>query len=63
LYLAPPLKRYPRLKTDFLGHALRNIPIEPWLAGQTLYFQVWYEDPGSVHGAALSAALRVFVYP
>ncbi|MBM3990488.1 MAG: hypothetical protein FJ298_05695 [Planctomycetes bacterium] len=63
LYLAPPLKRYPRLKTDFLGYALRDIPIEPWLAGQTLYFQVWYEDPGSAHGAALSAALRVFVYP
>lgn len=63
LYLAPPLKRYPRQKTDFLGFAIRDIPIEPWLVGQTLYFQVWYEDPGSAHGAALSEALRVFVYP
>ena len=63
LYLAPPLKRYPRQKTDFLGFALRDIPIEPWLVGQTLYFQVWYEDPGSTYGAALSDALRVFVYP
>jgi hypothetical protein len=63
LYLVPPLKRYPRQKTDFLGYALRDIPIEPWLVGQTLYFQVWYEDPGSTYGAALSDALRVFVYP
>ncbi|MFM7299340.1 MAG: hypothetical protein ACKO4Q_19210, partial [Planctomycetota bacterium] len=63
LYLAPPLKRYPRLKTDFLGYALRDIPIETWLVGQTLYFQVWYEDPGSAQGAALTEALRVFVYP
>ena len=63
LYLAPPLKRYPRVKTDFLGYAIRDIPIEPWLVGQTLYFQVWYEDPGSAQGAALTEALRVFVYP
>ena len=63
LYLAPPLKRYPRVKTDFLGYAIREIPFEPWLVGQTVYFQVWYEDPGSAQGAALSEALRVFVYP
>ncbi len=62
LYLAPPLKRYPRAKTDFLGYAIRDIPIEPWLAGQTLYFQVWYEDPGSAQGGALSDALRVLVH-
>jgi hypothetical protein len=62
MYLAPPLKRYLRVKTDFLGYAMRDIPIEPWLAGQTLYFQVWYEDPGSPQGGALSDALSVLVH-
>jgi hypothetical protein len=41
---------------------MRDIPIEPWLAGQTLYFQVWYEDPGGPQGGALSDALSVLVH-
>ena len=63
LYVVPPFRRLPRIKTDFLGFALRDAPLEPWLVGQTVYFQVWYEDPGSPQGAALSNALEVIVYP
>lgn len=63
LYLVPPFKRLQRVKTDFLGYAMRDATFEPWLVGQTVYFQVWYEDSGSPQGAALSNALEVIVYP
>src|SRR5690606_5573160 len=55
LYVMPPYKRYPRFKSDFLGYGARQIPIEPWMVGQTLYFQVYYEDPEDpVFGGSLS---------
>lgn len=63
LLVRPPLKRYPRFKTDVFGYGEREIPLPPWLAGQTIYFQAWYEDLGDPHGASLSDALRVIVYP
>jgi hypothetical protein len=63
LRVATPFHRYPRVKTDFLGYAIRSIAIEPWMVGQTLYFQVWYEDDGDPWGVGLSDALRVIVYP
>lgn len=63
LYLVPPFKRMQRIKTDFLGYALRDAPLEPWLVGQTVYYQVWYEDAGAPQGFALSNALEVIVYP
>lgn len=63
LRVGPPYRRYARFKSDFLGYGQRAIPIEPWMVGQTLYFQVWYEDVSDPFGAALTDALRVIVYP
>jgi hypothetical protein len=63
LFVKPPLVRYPRFKSDFLGYGSRAIPLEAWMAGQTLYFQVYYDDPGDPHGASLTDALQVLVYP
>lgn len=63
LRVRPPFTRYTRFKSDFLGYGMRDVALEPWLAGQTVYFQVWYEDPLDPAGAAVSDALRVLVHP
>ncbi len=63
LRVRPPFVRTPRFKTDSFGYAERPIALDAAWIGQTLYFQVWYEDQGDPYGSALSNALRVFVYP
>lgn len=63
LRLRPPFTRYPRFKSDFMGYGMRAIPLAPWLAGQQMYFQVWYQDDFDAFGCGLTDALRVQVYP
>jgi len=63
LRVRPPFQRYPRFKSDFMGYGMRAIPLAPWMAGQQLYFQVWYQDDSDAFGCGLTNALRVQVYP
>ncbi len=63
LFLRPPFTRYLRFKSDFFGWGTRSISLAPWLAGQTMYFQVWYVDDDDNLGCGLTDALAVFVYP
>lgn len=63
LRVRPPFTRYPRFKSDFLGYGMRAIPLAPWMAGQQVYFQVWYQDALDAFGCGLTDALRVQVYP
>jgi len=63
LRLRAPFQRYPRFKSDFIGYGMRAIPLAPWLAGQQMYFQVWYQDDYDAFGCGLTDALRVQVYP
>jgi hypothetical protein len=63
LRVRPPLKRYPRFKSDFIGFGMRAIPLAPWMAGQNLYFQVWYADEQDVFGCSVTDALQVLVHP
>lgn len=59
----PPFTRYPRFKSDSFGYGMRAVPLAPWMAGSTLFFQLWYVDDNDPLGCGLTDGLAVLVQP
>jgi hypothetical protein len=63
LLAQPPLVRDRVLQLDLFGYGIGPVGLAPGMVGQTLYFQVWFVDPGDPLKVGLSDAFQVLVYP
>ena len=63
LWAQPPLVRDFVLQLDLFGYGIGSVALSPGMVGQTLYFQVWFGDPGDPLKVGLSEGLQVLVYP
>lgn len=58
-----PVRRIPITSFGFFGDTSVEIPMAPWMAGRTFFFQFWFEDPGDLFGVGLSEGCEISFVP
>ena len=62
-YVSFPARRIPVTSFGFFGDTSVEIPMAPWMAGRTFYFQFWWEDLGDPFGVGLSEGCEISFVP